>query len=47
MHREVEHERRTYALRESSVWREFAPENEKLTLKNTIPPQKFAKIAPA
>jgi hypothetical protein len=45
MHREVEQASETFALRDSSeaYGREFAPENEVLTLKNTIPWQKFAE----
>jgi hypothetical protein len=49
MHCEVEAEqaRRTYALRESSEahGREFAPENDVLTLNNTSPWQRFAATA--
>ena len=41
MHREVELVGGTYALQ----GREFAPENEVLTLKNTIPWQRFAATA--
>ena len=49
MHCEVEPEqaRRTYALQESSEahGREFAPENDVLTLRNTSPWQRFAATA--
>jgi hypothetical protein len=45
MPREVEQAGRTYALRElrEAYGREFAWKNEGLTLKNTIPSQKFAE----
>jgi hypothetical protein len=47
MHREVEQPGGTYALQESSeaYGREFAPENEILILKNTIPWQRFTATA--
>ena len=47
MHREIEQAGGTYALRESSEahGREFAPENDVLTLKNMSPWQKFAATA--
>jgi hypothetical protein len=47
MHREVEQAGGTYTLQESSeaYGHEFARENEVLTLKNTIPWQRFAATA--
>ena len=47
MHREVELVGGPYALQESSeaYGREFAPKNEVLTMKNTLPWQRLAATA--